>query len=148
MYAKINNGAVETYPYSISDLKSANPNTSFPSVISNALLAEYGVQTVVVTGQPSVDHTKTVYEGIPAFIDNQWTQTWAVADASPEVIAERLANQWTSVRSERNERLAATDWTQLYDAPVEPMEYTAYRQALRDITTQANPFNIVWPSAE
>jgi hypothetical protein len=31
------------------------------------------------------------------------------------------------------------------DASADAATWAAYRQALRDITTQANPFNITWP---
>lgn len=54
--------------------------------------------------------------------------------------------QWPVVRAGRNSRLAASDWTQLPDAPVDAAAWAEYRQELRDITDQADPFNIVWPS--
>jgi hypothetical protein len=37
------------------------------------------------------------------------------------------------------------DWTQLADSPVNKTAWAAYRQALRDITAQSDPFNIEWP---
>lgn len=41
------------------------------------------------------------------------------------------------IRRERDERLAATDWTQLPDVPAETKgKWAPYRQALRDITDQ------------
>ena len=55
---------------------------------------------------------------------------------------------WGVVRTERNARLAACDWTQLPDCPltnVKQAEWAIYRQALRDITNQTDPFNIIWP---
>jgi hypothetical protein len=55
--------------------------------------------------------------------------------------------QWERVRSDRNIRLAACDWTQLPDAPVDAAAWATYRQQLRDITEQPNPFEIVWPTA-
>lgn len=55
--------------------------------------------------------------------------------------------QWEHVRSDRNARLAACDWTQLPDAPVDAEAWAVYRQALRDITDQSNPFEVVWPAA-
>jgi hypothetical protein len=44
--------------------------------------------------------------------------------------------------------LQASDWTQLPDVAIDTKsQWAAYRQALRDITTQSGyPFNIVWPS--
>jgi len=37
------------------------------------------------------------------------------------------------VRNWRNAQLAATDWTQVADAPVDASAWAAYRQALRDL---------------
>lgn len=53
---------------------------------------------------------------------------------------------WAAVRAERDARLAATDWTQLPDVPLTTKEsWAAYRQALRDVTRQADPRAIAWP---
>lgn len=54
--------------------------------------------------------------------------------------------QWALVRAERNAKLAASDWTQLNDAPVDHSAWAIYRQELRDITNQPDPFNIQWPT--
>jgi hypothetical protein len=54
---------------------------------------------------------------------------------------------WFSVRAERDMRLAATDWTQLPDVPLATRNtWTTYRQALRDVTRQADPLKITWPA--
>ena len=54
--------------------------------------------------------------------------------------------QWPVVRSQRNALLSASDWTQLPDVPLATKEtWAIYRQALREITDQSDPFNIVWP---
>ena len=56
--------------------------------------------------------------------------------------------EWPTVRAERDRRLQASDWTQLPDVPLATRgAWAAYRQALRDITGQPDPFNIVWPVA-
>ena len=55
---------------------------------------------------------------------------------------------WIDVRATRSRLLASSDWTQLPDVPLSTKEaWAAYRQALRDITNQTDPFNIVWPVA-
>ena len=57
------------------------------------------------------------------------------------------AAEWFLIRSERDARLLSSDWTQLPDVPLATKEaWAAYRQALRDITDQPDPFNIVWPT--
>lgn len=53
-----------------------------------------------------------------------------------------------SVRAERNSLLAASDWTQVADTPVDRAAWATYRQALRDLTTQEGfPEAVVWPVA-
>jgi len=58
------------------------------------------------------------------------------------------AHYWKCVRAIRDEKLADTDWvvaraTELGEAV--PSDYATYRQALRDITQQADPRQIEWP---
>lgn len=51
-----------------------------------------------------------------------------------------------SARAKRNDLLAASDWTQVIDAPVDQAVWATYRQALRDITSQTGfPYNVTWP---
>ena len=148
MYVLAPNAAVEKYPYSISDLRTDNPQTSFPAKPSDALLAEYGVFPVIRTDIPVVDYTQSVIEADPHLVNGEWVQAWTVTDRTAEEIAQIEADQWANVRSERNAKLAACDWTQLPDAPlsnIEMQQWATYRQALRDITTQTDPFNITWP---
>jgi hypothetical protein len=60
--------------------------------------------------------------------------------------AQKDAEQAKAVRADRNNRLAESDWTQLIDAPVNVAQWSAYRQALRDVPEQAGfPFNVNWP---
>lgn len=61
---------------------------------------------------------------------------------------EQTQNAWGNIRSRRNIELVESDWTQLSDTPFtteEKEEWRLYRQALRDITLQPDPFNIIWP---
>lgn len=56
--------------------------------------------------------------------------------------------QWQVVRRQRDALLTQSDWTQLPDVPLATKEtWAIYRQALRDITDQSDPFNVVWPVA-
>jgi len=57
--------------------------------------------------------------------------------------------EWFVVRRERDKRLADTDWVSmryLDQTGSIPAEWVAYRNALRDITNQSDPFQIVWPT--
>jgi len=44
--------------------------------------------------------------------------------------------KWEQIKLWRNARLAATDWTQVADAPVDKAAWAAYRQELRDLPAQ------------
>jgi hypothetical protein len=54
-----------------------------------------------------------------------------------------------AVRTRRDVLLAATDWTQMPDAPLteeQKLAWTAYRQALRDVPQQVDfPQTVIWP---
>ena len=59
------------------------------------------------------------------------------------LLAEAAA---AAARKQRNSLLAASDWTQVADAPVDQAAWAAYRQALRDLPASTADFaNIVWP---
>ena len=54
---------------------------------------------------------------------------------------------WDSVRAERDDLLAASDWTQVADAPVESAAWALYRQSLRDVPQDFDtPDDVVWPT--
>lgn len=64
------------------------------------------------------------------------------SDFSEDLIAEA----WFRLRVERHARLAACDWTQVPDAPVDRAAWAAYRQQLRDLPANtADPRNVIWP---
>lgn len=57
---------------------------------------------------------------------------------------------WRSVRLQRDALLGDSDWrvTKALESGVSMSpDWVAYRQALRDITLQSDPFNITWPLA-
>jgi hypothetical protein len=79
-------------------------------------------------------------------IENGWSD---VSDKwPPRPTSDQLA---TAARAQRDTLLTASDWTQLPDAqaslsPEKKAAWSAYRQALRDITGQATfPQEITWP---
>lgn len=150
MHALIENGAVKRYPYSEWDLKKANPQVSFPAQLTDKVLADFGVHRVFNSTPPTVTRDQVLKEGPPVFDAraNRWTQVFAVRDKSAEEIAAETQAQADAVRAERNAKLAATDWTQVADAPVDQQAWATYRQALRDMSTQAGfPWAIEWPQA-
>ena len=147
-YAKIENGEVIKYPYSIEDLRKDNPNVSFPSILDESIRSKY-CMLLIKKVEVQSDYTKNISEDIPELIEGIWTQSWTIIDATQEEIDQRLSIQWQEVRDQRSGRLNSSDWTQLPDSPLTEEQKNAwrqYRQELRDITNQADPFSITYPS--
>jgi hypothetical protein len=111
-------------------------------------VVQFDVHQLKLVTPPYYDPaTQTREHGPALLIDGVWTQNYIVSDLSADASAAKVGAQWNVVRAERNKLLADCDWTQLPDVSADAAAWIVYRQALRDITTQANPFAIVWPEA-
>ena len=86
----------------------------------------------------------------PAFTDTT-DETGNVTTASQHEAAYKAmkdAEQAATVRNQRTEKLKDCDWTQIADSTADKTAWATYRQALRDITSQAGfPWTITWPDA-
>lgn len=103
-------------------------------------IIENGVVINMALADPNFA-TEQGWQIIPDDIDIGW-----IWDGSNFIHPSRDPDAaWAEIRTQRNDLLAACDWTQLPDAPVEVLPWAIYRQALRDITKQSDPFNITWP---
>ncbi len=142
IYALINNGTVTEYPVYEGEIRLRYPNMSFS--ITNFSPPE-GYVSVEEVQQPEVDYLHDVSEGAPINENGVWRKNWIVIPASQEEIEKRVNNQWKFIRQTRNQKLLGSDWTQLLDSIVDKQAWATYRQSLRDITQQSDPFNIVWP---
>ena len=148
MHALIENGAVKQYPYGLGQLKAANPLTSFPAQATDEMLASFNVERVFFATPPELTATQVLVEGTPVIADDRWTQVWTVRDMTTDEVTSRNAGQAASVRAERNDKLSASDWTQLEDAPVDKTAWATYRQALRNVPAQSGfPWTVTWPDA-
>jgi hypothetical protein len=148
IYLKINEDQSITYPFSITQLRKDNPNTSFPENINIETLLEYNIHQVIEVARDT-NYLKNYTETLPILIYGVYYQNWDITDATEEEINQRIESQWSQIRSIRNQYLSDCDWTQLSDSPLTAEQKTAwatYRQELRDITLQEDPFNIVWPT--
>ena len=149
MYLKVS-GSTITYPYSVQNLKIDNQNTSFPTIITDSLLETFGVYNVELkySGYDD-DYTKDVVEVTPTLSGSVYVQTYEISDADEATINTRKEIKWSDIRDSRNTLLSNSDWTQFQDSPITGSQLTDwqnYRQSLRDVTTQSDPYNIVWPT--
>jgi len=83
------------------------------------------------------------YNNNVVYNDSSKKPAWSAVQAgqNPE--------QWNVIKAKRKGKLVACDWTVLTDVPMSDSkrtEWEVYRQALRDITGQSDPFNITWPT--
>jgi hypothetical protein len=147
MYVLAPNQIVENFPYSIGDLRKDNPQVSFPANPSLATLAAYNVFPVVSTGAQYDPATQVATQEGCNYTGFRWETAWTVRDMTADEVANRNAGQAASVRAERNDKLASTDWTQLADSTADKAAWATYRQALRDVTEQSGfPWTIDWPT--
>ena len=141
MYVKINNNnQIDVFPYSINQLKLDNSNTSFPSSISDEMLASYNVYAVTSIEPPEITLTQYVTRNaMPNYNNGRWEISYSVNDMSAEE-AENV------IRETRHELLQETDYLALSDNAL-TTEMATYRQALRDIPSQSGfPFNVTFPT--
>jgi hypothetical protein len=65
----------------------------------------------------------------------------------PAKVQAKTDQAWLDVRAQQRDLLYKSDWTCSvtdYEVP-NKAGWITYRQALRDVTTQSDPFAIVWP---
>jgi|TARA_Y100000287_G_C13980485_1_gene237857 hypothetical protein len=100
----------------------------------------------------TIEETDTVVE---SDIQIEYDKTYKLVNG--EIIAEDYemplelitAARWDEVRKTRNKLLEETDWIVTVsneNGTSVPDNWKEYRQALRDITTQADPNNVTWPT--
>lgn len=68
-----------------------------------------------------------------------------VENTTTEEQTTLITQKWVDVRYLRDLKLQATDWRASSDLSLSDA-WKNYRQALRDVPTQSDPFNITWPT--
>jgi hypothetical protein len=108
------------------------PNTSFAaSGPSDEFLSEHGAYRVN-TFKPHDPRTQKLVSCAP-YLEGGWAYTVTVESKAEDEVAADTASRAARMRAQRDRLLAASDWTQVADAPVDKAAWAAYRQALRDL---------------
>lgn len=143
MYAKIVDGALVKYPYSLEEMRADNPDVEVSDTPSDATLAVCSAKRAVMGPNPTQSSRTHRFE--TTFSDK--------TDGSVEIVyaARELDRRLAefNMRDARNSALTRCDWviTRAFEEgnPV-PAAYLAYRQALRDLPSQPGfPYDYVWP---
>jgi hypothetical protein len=121
-------------------------NTSFSaSGPSDEFLAENGAKKVTVF--KAHDRATQKLVSVDPYEEDGIVYTVSVVDKTAEEIAADSNSKAAQIRSQRNQLLTTSDWTQVLDAPIDRTAWAAYRQALRDITSQEGfPASVQWPN--
>lgn len=147
-------------------LKAEFKNTSFPKTWNEEVLNFIGVNPVYLKEKPMpTSNLKVVQsDGVAQDANNNWVYAWVERDMFADTTEDGVtttkaeheaayqakldAEAAKNVRTQRDAKLAETDWTGLSDVTMSA-EMTTYRQALRDITSHADFPNLDdddWPT--
>jgi len=112
-----------------------------------------GVDPVFEGPQPTggTVYQYPIRQGVEQKLDGKWYTKYILGpifnndEDENNYKNQKDAERATVVRKERNEKLAACDWTQLSDSKVDKVAWAKYRQGLRDITKQPGfPWEVTW----
>lgn len=148
----LENGEPVGRPITLENFQQLNPGMSlpFPLLPEHIEPHGYGIYDFSMPPKHGVFEKLEEVAPVKSPENGVYYQTRIVVPMNEAEIAERTEQEWATVRGQRNTKLMQCDWTQLPDAPlsnIEMQQWATYRQALRDITTQTDPFAIVWPEA-
>ena len=116
------------------EFRSINSNTSFPPQISVEVLNEFGADPVLNGAQPTPTFYQVVVQQGVEQIDGQWFTKFVCVDMDQEAKDAKDAECKAANKANAEQKLAATDWTQVADVPLlNKQEFADYRAAVRAI---------------
>ena len=120
------------------------PNTSFSIGGPNAdFLSENNVVELVENLSYTTPTQKLSI--VDAYVQDGKAYNVRVENTTAEEQTALTDQKWIAIRLERNRRLQITDWRASSDLTLSD-DWKTYRQALRDVPTQSDPYNIAWPT--
>lgn len=150
MFIKLEDGKPVGHPIIEENFRDLFPGVSFPWPFVSKDIEPLGFGIYDFSSQPELATFEKAVEISPVKDEHgRWIQTWAIEPMSDEERENRIQQEWMIVRGKRAMLLDISDWTVGNDSPLsdeKKAEWASYRQALRDITTQTDPFNITWPT--
>jgi len=109
MHALIQNDAVAKFPYSITQFRRDNPNTSFPKKMKLPVDAQNGTLVEVTQAdKPTVTDTEiAVPDAAPTLVGGSWVQGWTVRPKTQAEIDEDLKKKKVAIKARRDEAISA-----------------------------------------
>ena len=155
-------------------IRKLHPNTSLPRVWTADICEFLGIDPVLAAPAPapSGEYKMVSRNGVTQDANGNWVEAYVERDMFADYVndedvtvtkaeqeaaytARKDAEAAASVRAERDKLLAECDWVTLkaVDASNDglgiqlPEVWVTYRQALRDVPTQAGfPHSVTWPT--
>ena len=147
------------------EVRRMHSNTSLPRVWDADTCAFLGVDPVLEAPKPdTTGYTQAARDGATQDANGNWVQAWKVVDMFQDTTEDGVtttkaeheaayqadldAKAAASVRTQRDAKLAETDWTGMSDVTM-AADMATYRQALRDITAHSDFPNLEdsdWPT--
>ena len=120
------------------------PNTSFSIAGPNA---DFLTENNVVELVENLSYTTPTQKlsNVDAYVQDGKAYNVRVENTTAEEQTALTDQKWIAIRLERDRRLQITDWRASSDLTLSD-DWKTYRQALRDVPTQSDPYNIAWPT--
>jgi len=164
-YRNRTTGAVNTQ----GEIRRSMPNTSLPRVWTAAICDDLNIDPVLAAPapEPTGDLKAVVRNGVTQDANGNWVEAWVErdmfadfvndegvtvtkAEQEAEYTARKAEEEATAIRTERDAKLAESDWMVIKAAETGvalATEWATYRQALRDVTAQTGfPNEVTWPT--
>jgi len=128
---KIEQSGDATYPYSVAQMKSENPNVSFPKNLDNVDLTSFGVYKVIEESVPLYDENTQLLEREPVptqDAEGNWTIGWVVIDIPAEQL---MASKMNLVEQAVQKHINMTAQTYGYDNINSIAKYMGYANSYR-----------------
>ena len=120
------------------------PNTSFTTAGPNT---DFLTANNVVELVQTLSYTEPTQKlsTVDAYVEGGKAYNVKVESTTLDEQTALINQQWANIRFERDRKLQDTDWRASSDLTLSD-DWKTYRQALRDVPTQSDPYNIAWPT--
>jgi len=133
-------------------LRELYPSTHFPSPIETRHLEGFDNWYVVQDDStvPEYDAKNKKIEFVREWNAGAVIGSYKVLNLTKAEKDVLIESRWSQIKYHRDNTIASTDYLMTSDvfasfSEADKAKIVSYRQALRDITSQEDPFNISWP---
>lgn len=137
--------------FAISDKRNGKIRAIIDGSVQQAIaqLSDNETYTIMTDGNDSTHYidrnglpTKKPLSPTPYHVFNYDTKEWEDHRTTE--------TEWQLIRENRDKLLSMSDWVVIKASDMGtaiPSNWRTYRQALRDMTNQSDPFSVIWPKS-